>query len=243
MKVIFTRGVVRDRSSTFSSFKRAILFARLIKIFDAEILELEKKKFDVKILSLSFFRPRASSSRKILRKRLPLSSPLLRYFALMQFLEWPQARSPLNFHQHSQSGPPRRENRCRGSQWLGSLVREGSSFLPSFFLLLFSPFYSMYTPHLSSIVPNSSSARSVSLSPGTIAGRGGVEALTAAWISRLTNKRERRGERTRLIDRSRSIRFALDNVDRRDTLDSFSFEGLLLVAVLIYGRVGSVVIR
>lgn len=149
VKVIFTRGVVRDRSSTFSSFKRAILFARLIKIFDAEILELEKKKFDVKILSLSFFRPRASSSRKILRKRLPLSSPLLRYFALMQFLEWPQARSPLNFHQHSQSGPPRRENRCRGSQWLGSLVREGSSFLPSFFLLLFSPFYSMYAPHLS----------------------------------------------------------------------------------------------
>lgn len=167
----------------------------------------KKKKFDVKILSLSFFRPRASSSRKILRKRLPLSSPLLRYFALMQFLEWPQARSPLNFHQHSQSGPPRRENRCRGSQWLGSLVREGSSFLPSsFFLLLFSPFYSMYTPHLSSIVPNSSSARSVSLSPGTIAGRGGVEALTVAWISRLTNKRERGGERTRLMDRSRSIR-------------------------------------
>lgn len=76
VKVIFTRGVVRDRSSTFSSFKRAILptFARLIKIFNAEILELEKKKFDVKILSLSFFRPRASSSRKILRKRLP--SPL-----------------------------------------------------------------------------------------------------------------------------------------------------------------------
>lgn len=167
-----------------------------------------------------------------------LSSPLLRYFALMQFLEWPQARSPLNFHQHSQSGPPRRENRCRGSQWLGSLVREGSSFLPSFFLLLLSfLFHVRATP----LVPNSSSARSVSLSPGTIAGRGGVEALTAAWISRLTNKRERRGERTRLIDRSRSIRFALDNVDRRDTLDSFSFEGLLLVAVLIYGRVGSVV--
>lgn len=164
----------------------------------------------------------------------------------MQFLEWPQARSPLNFHQHSQSGPPRRENRCRGSQWLGSVVREGSSFLPSSFLpssFFSSPFYSMYAPHLSSIVPNSSSARSVSLSPGTIAGRGGVEALTVAWISRLTNKRERRGERTRLIDRSRSIRFALDNVDRRDTLDSFSFEGLLLVAVLIYGRVGSVVIR
>lgn len=205
MKVIFTRGVVRDRSSTFSSFKRAILptFARLIKIFNAEILELEKKKFDVKILSLSFFRPCASSSRKILRKRLPLSSPLLRYFALMQFLEWPQARSPLNFHQHSQSGPPRRENRCRGSQWLGSLVREGSSFLPSFFLLLLSfLFHVRATP----LVPNSSSARSVSLSPGTIAGRGGVEALTAAWISRLTNKRERGGERTRLMDRSRSIR-------------------------------------
>ena len=121
---------------------------------------------------------------------------------------------------------------------MAGVARSRGLFLPSFFLLLLSfLFHVRATP----LVPNSSSARSVSLSPGTIAGRGGVEALTAAWISRLTNKRERRGERTRLIDRSRSIRFALDNVDRRDTLDSFSFEGLLLVAVLIYGRVGSVV--
>lgn len=125
---------------------------------------------------------------------------------------------------------------------MAGVARSRGLFLPSFLLpssLLSFLFHVRATP----LVPNSSSARSVSLSPGTIAGRGGVEALTAAWISRLTNKRERRGERTRLIDRSRSIRFALDNVDRRDTLDSFSFEGLLLVAVLIYGRVGSVVIR
>lgn len=56
------------------------------------------------------------------------------------------------------------------------------------------------------------------------------------------DEQTRKGRGTDEVDGS--IAFdPLDNVDRRDTLDSFSFEGLLLVAVLIYGRVGSVVIR
>lgn len=88
---------------------------------------------------------------------------------------------------------------------MAGVARSRGLFLPSFLLpssLLSFLFHVRATP----LVPNSSSARSVSLSPGTIAGRGGVEALTVAWISRLTNKRERGGERTRLMDRSRSIR-------------------------------------
>lgn len=205
MKVIFTRGVVRDRSSTFSSFKRAILptFARLIKIFNAEILELEKKnltlKFSLSLSSVYARPPRGKSS----GNGFPLLSPasLFRANAVSGMAAGPfSAQFPPAFTKRA--APP---GKSMSRLTMAGVARSRGLFLPSF-LLPSSPLLFIPCTRHTSIVPNSSSARSVSLSPGTIAGRGGVEALTAAWISRLTNKRERGGERTRLMDRSRSIR-------------------------------------
>lgn len=134
MKVIFTRGVVRDRSSTFSSFKRAILptFARLIKIFNAEILELEKKnltlKFSLSLSSVYARPPRGKSS----GNGFPLLSPasLFRANAVSGMAAGPfSAQFPPAFTKRA--APP---GKSMSRLTMAGVARSRGLFLPSFLL-------------------------------------------------------------------------------------------------------------